>query len=141
VTCIFPLLFSEGREGPVLQPPYLELQQLEVHRRLAAVVVAFGRVYVRARDPEDRDPAAVRATQLDTDELTAAGEREATQEKVVGLKHVSPPCPVEAPSPSSHEQGSLHRALWYGPRETRRDQCAHRAAPTAAWVEEERWVR
>src|SRR5262245_34760691 len=60
LTCISPLLFSEGRKGPVFQSPNLELEEREIDTRPSPVVVALGVLHLGARDLEDRHPPPVR---------------------------------------------------------------------------------
>jgi hypothetical protein len=81
VTCICaPLLSAQRLEGDVLQAPDFRLQKPQVHDRRAAVVLAHDVLERRARDREDRDATAVRATHLDRLQLAATHEPEGSEE-------------------------------------------------------------
>jgi hypothetical protein len=84
---VFPLFLTNGREGLVLEPPHGGLEQLEIHDRGAVVVVALGLLHVGPLDPEVGDPPPIHAADLDRGEFAPAGEREGTEEDVVGADH------------------------------------------------------
>jgi hypothetical protein len=88
LTCIVPPLLSpQGIEGDVLEASHLRLQKTQVHKRRAAVVLAFGVLHPRTRDPEDGDAPAVHPTHLDSLKLTAADEPQGPEKEIVGLQH------------------------------------------------------
>jgi hypothetical protein len=92
VTCILPpLLFSDRVEGSVLETPHFRLQEPQVHEGRPSVIVPHGLLDIRAADREDRDAAAVRATDLDPLELAATHETEGPEEEVVCLEHACLP--------------------------------------------------
>jgi hypothetical protein len=83
------LLLTDGFERSVLQPLELELQELQVHHGLSAVVLelrSFGPL-----DSKHRRPASVRSSDLDRPELAPSDEQKRAQEEIVGLdQHPSP---------------------------------------------------
>jgi hypothetical protein len=91
VTCISPLLLSDGIESQVLQAPHLELEKLEVHHRRPAVVLSFDILHARTFDAEDRHPSAVESANHHLVELSSSDQPEGSEEKVIGLEHRSPP--------------------------------------------------
>jgi len=97
VTCTL-LLLPDRVETAVLQPPHLELEELEINDRTSAVVVGLGLVRRLSRDPEDRDAAAVRPADADAHELGTAQQSEPAQEEVVRLQHSPPPAGGGRPS-------------------------------------------
>jgi hypothetical protein len=88
LTCIVPPLLSpQGIEGDVLEASHLRLQKTQVHERGATVVLTFGVLHPRTRDPEDGDAPAVHPTHLDSLKLTAADEPQGPEKEIVGLQH------------------------------------------------------
>lgn len=58
------------------------------------MVVAGYLLHVRTGDVEERQPPAVRASDLDADQLTAALEQEGREEEILCLEHPTPPLPA-----------------------------------------------
>jgi hypothetical protein len=111
----FSLFLTNGREGLVLEPPDGGLEQLEIHDRRTVVVLALRLLHVGAVDSEVGDAAAVHTADLDAGELAPAGEREGTQEEIVGADHErgSPPAaarPMRLCAASSRISATAFRA-------------------------------
>jgi hypothetical protein len=97
VTCISPLLLSDGFEGQVLEPSHLELEKLEVYHRRTAVVLSFDILHARTFDAEDRHPSAVDSANNHLVELSSSDQPEGAEEKVIRLEHRSPPLSARKP--------------------------------------------
>ncbi len=87
VTCMFPLLLSDGFKGQVFEPSHLKLQKLEVDHGRAAVVVALDLLHSRACDVKDRHPSAVHPADHHLLELASSDQPEGSEEEVIGLEH------------------------------------------------------
>jgi hypothetical protein len=85
------LLSSERFEGDRLQTRDLGLEEAKVHERRAAVVVPLDVLDVGTVDQEDRDTAAVRASDQDVAQLTATQKPKGPEKQVIGLKHARLP--------------------------------------------------
>jgi hypothetical protein len=79
------LLLAERFEGQVLQTSDFGLEETQVHERRAVVVVTLDLLHAAAGDPEESQPAAVHAADLDPRQLTAAREPEGCEKEVLGL--------------------------------------------------------
>jgi hypothetical protein len=86
-----PLLFPDRVEGAVLEPPELELEELEVHGGVSTPVLALGPVEPVPLDEEDGETSPVQVAHPDRPQLAATGERISAQEEVLGLEHAAPP--------------------------------------------------
>lgn len=58
------------------------------------MVVPHHLLHVRTGDVEERQPPAVRASDLDADQLAAAFEPERREEEILCLEHPAPPLPA-----------------------------------------------
>jgi hypothetical protein len=85
------LLSSERLEGDRLQARDLGLEEAKVHERRAAVVVPLDVGDVGTVDQEDRDAAAVRASDQDVAQLAAAQKPIGPEKEVICLKHARLP--------------------------------------------------
>ncbi|MGH9391919.1 MAG: hypothetical protein ACRD1Z_20140 [Vicinamibacteria bacterium] len=82
MTCI-SLLLTDGFERSVLQSLELELQELEVHYGLPAVILELRSL--GPLDSKHRRPASVRSSDFDRPELASSHEHVGTQEEVIRL--------------------------------------------------------
>jgi len=83
------LLLTDRFECPVLQPLELELQILEVHDRLSAVVLPLP--LLETLDSKHRRPSPIRPSNLNFLQLASSQEHVGSQEEVIGLDQGSPP--------------------------------------------------
>jgi len=81
------LLLTDGLEGAILQSLELELEVLEIHDRLAAVVIPLG--LLGPIDSKHRRSTSVRPSHCHVLELAASHERVRSQEEVIGLNQGS----------------------------------------------------
>jgi hypothetical protein len=77
------LLLTDGFECPVLQPLELELQKLEVHDGLPAVVLPPP--LLEPLDSKHRRSPSVRPSDLNLLKLPSPHERVGSEEEVIGL--------------------------------------------------------
>jgi hypothetical protein len=114
VTCI-SLLLTDGFKRSVLQPLELELEKLEVHDGLPAVVLLLP--LVEPFDSKHRRSASVRPSDFDRLKLPSPHEHVGAQEEVIGLDQgstsfsrepaPSAPNPRDVPVPWSSAGASL----------------------------------
>jgi hypothetical protein len=97
-SCIPALLFSERLESDALEARDLGFEEAKIHERLSPVVLTFDVFDVGTVDQEDRDAAAVRASDQDVAQLTATQKPIGPEKQVICLKHASPPLDGESRS-------------------------------------------
>jgi hypothetical protein len=83
------LLSSERLESDALEARDLGLEEAKVYERRAAVILSLG--VVDAVDLEDRDTAAVGASDHDLAQLAATQKPKGPKKKIIGLKHTRLP--------------------------------------------------
>jgi len=109
------LLLTNRFKRPVLQPLELELEKLEVHDGLSAVVLPLP--LLEPLDSKHRRPSPVRSSDLNFLELASSQEHVGAQEEVIGLDQgstsfsrepaPSAPNPRDVPVPWSSAGASL----------------------------------